>query len=280
MEQTIDQQIEAARRGDRAALEELIRAVQDRIYNLAMRMLGHPQDAQDATQEILVKMITHLGDFRGESAFSTWVYRIAINTLLNTHKRQEERQTESFEQLAARIEAGVTWTTGERQPDIDERLLAEEIKIGCTQGMLLCLDRDHRIAYILGELFEVSSQQGAEILEITSQAFRQRLSRARKLLRAFLQQHCGLIDPANPCRCQKQIAPCMASGRLHPDRLLFVQHPVAPFPSVQPDPVMQELRTLDRVAAIYRSHPNYEAPAVFVEAIKRLLASDSFTLFS
>jgi RNA polymerase sigma factor (sigma-70 family) len=263
-----------------AALEELIRAVQDRIYNLAMRMLGHPQDAQDATQEILVKMITHLGDFRGECAFSTWVYRIATNTLINTHKRREERQSESFDQLAARIEAGVARSTGERQPEVDERLLAEEIKISCTQGMLLCLDRDHRIAYILGELFEVSSQLGGEILEITSQAFRQRLSRARKLLRAFMRQTCGLVNPANPCRCQKQIVPCMASGRLHPDRLLFVQHPITPLPSAQPNPLLLELKTLDRVAAIYRSHPTYAAPAVFVEAIKRLITSDSFTLFS
>ncbi len=282
MEQTSEQQVEAARLGDMAALEELIHAVQDRIYNLAMRMLGHPQDAQDATQEILVKMITHLADFRGDSTFATWVYRIALNTLLNLRKQQAERQTESFEHLAERIEVGLTWSTGIKETNVNEHLLAEEVRMSCTQGMLLCLDRDQRIAYILGEVFEVSSQQGGEILEITPQAFRQRLSRARQALRQFMQSTCGLVNVANPCRCQKQIAPGIASGRLRADRLLFVQHPVAPHAHHQPDPTaqMQELRTLDRVAAIYRSHPTYAAPAIFIEAIKRLITSDHFTLFT
>jgi hypothetical protein len=65
----------AAAAGDRAAAERVLEAIQDRVFRLALRMLGHPQDAEDATQEILVVVLTHLGSFRGESALGTWVWR-------------------------------------------------------------------------------------------------------------------------------------------------------------------------------------------------------------
>src|SRR5215831_9751998 len=74
--------VRAAAAGDREAAEEVLRAVQDRVYRLALRMLGHPQDAEDAAQEILIIVLTHLGSFRGESSFFTWVWRIAARRLI------------------------------------------------------------------------------------------------------------------------------------------------------------------------------------------------------
>jgi len=73
-----------AKNGNRRALETVVRRIQDKIYGLSLRMLGKPEDAEDETQEILIKIITHLSDFREESAFSSWVYRIACNHLLTT----------------------------------------------------------------------------------------------------------------------------------------------------------------------------------------------------
>ena len=75
----LDQLVAQAREGNEEALEVVVRGIQDRIYNLALRMLWHPSDAEDATQEILLKVITHLSQFRQESAFITWVYQIAKN---------------------------------------------------------------------------------------------------------------------------------------------------------------------------------------------------------
>ena len=73
MEPAIETMVEQAKEGHKDALEALIRSIQDRIYGLSIRMLYHPADAEDATQEILIKVITHLDSFRGESAFTTWV---------------------------------------------------------------------------------------------------------------------------------------------------------------------------------------------------------------
>jgi len=62
----------------------------ERVFGLAVRMLGHPVDAEEATQEILIKIITHLSAFRQESTFTSWIYRIAANYLLVTRKRRAE----------------------------------------------------------------------------------------------------------------------------------------------------------------------------------------------
>ena len=72
--------------GDKEALETLVSGMQDMVFNLSLRMLGTFADAEDATQDILLKMITHLSSFRGDSAFTTWVFRIAANHLKNYKK--------------------------------------------------------------------------------------------------------------------------------------------------------------------------------------------------
>src|SRR5262245_66250967 len=90
------------RDGDREALERLVTAIQGRIYGLALRMLWHPEDARDATQEILVRIVTHLAGFRGESAFATWAYRVAANQLLNFPRSRLAEQRYTTAQIGRR----------------------------------------------------------------------------------------------------------------------------------------------------------------------------------
>src|SRR6059036_3954007 len=85
-----------ARSGSREALEDLVRRHQGWIYNIAVRMLYHPHDAEDATQEILIKAVTRLSSFEGRSSFRTWLYRIVINHLLNMKRGRTEQTPISF----------------------------------------------------------------------------------------------------------------------------------------------------------------------------------------
>src|ERR1700687_5817938 len=102
--------VEQAKNGDRAALEELVLRHQAWIYNIAVRMVFQPQDAEEVTQEVLVKVITNLSTFRGESKFRTWLYRIAANHVLNMKRRSAETQTLTFAKYGAAID---------RTPDLD-----------------------------------------------------------------------------------------------------------------------------------------------------------------
>src|SRR5215210_139381 len=277
MEQTqtiataIEPLVARAQDGDRAALEAVIVSVRDRIYNLALRMLWHPADAEDATQEILVRLVTHLGSFRGESAFTTWAYRVASNYLLTTRKRRAEREELTFERFAEQLDEGLAPDVPGPAAEVENRLLVEEAKLGCSPGMLLCLDRDHRLAYILGDVFAVTSQEAAEITGISPVTFRKRLSRARSRLHGFMERTCGLVNPSNPCRCARRVDHAVRVGRVDPGHLLFATHPLRLEPDAVTREVVREMDQLHSAADLLRGHPDYAAPGKTTEVIRGML---------
>ena len=196
-ETSLKRLVDLAKKGQRDALEELVKRIQDRIYGLALRTLFLPADAEDATQETLIKIITHLGSFKGESRFTTWCYRVAANHLLSTRKRRAERCF-SFEKCKQAIEEALSMSSMEHFESPEDHLIIEEVKLACLQGMLLCLSREIRLAFILGVVFEVTSDEGSQILSIKPEAFRQRLSRGRKQIQDFMTKKCSLVNPGNP----------------------------------------------------------------------------------
>ena len=155
--------VASAQQGDWAALEELILRHQAWIYNIALRMVCNPQDAEDVTQEILIKMMTKLSTFQGKSSFRTWLYRIVANHVINMKRRKWEYVFSSFERYGSVIDDLPYKDPPDAQSGpVEVDLLIEETKIGCMMGMLLCLDRTQRLAFILGEVFGVSSRLVAE----------------------------------------------------------------------------------------------------------------------
>ncbi|CAB1055426.1 RNA polymerase sigma factor RpoE [Olavius sp. associated proteobacterium Delta 1] len=278
MESDIEKQVELAVIGEREALENLVRCIQDHVYKLALRMLAHPEDAEDAAQEILIKVITHLSSFRKESKFMTWVYRISANHLLTTRKRRVELREANFEKCQRQIDKGFADTWHPSVSEAMQKLIVEELRIDCLQTLLQCLDRNLRIAYTLGEVFEVNSVEGAYILEISPLAFRKRLSRARKLMRKFMLKNCGLINLENLCYCER-LAPCaVKTGWINPEKLVFANHKRKHQIDDFDTSYLQELDEISRVAALFRSHPDYAAPETFIGNIKQLLDSGRFKL--
>jgi RNA polymerase sigma factor (sigma-70 family) len=215
------------------------------MYRLALRFLGDPHDAQDACQEILIRIVTRLETFEHRSKFSTWAYTVATRSLLRTRRRMVESSVKGADRFAAFLDAGM----GDIDTTADEaeyRLLCEEVRISCTYGMLLCLSRPLRAAYLLADVMGVPDVEGAEILECTRATFRQRVARARKTLRYVIDNRCGLVDPANPCRCGRQIAASERAGILRRDHLPLATHPR----EVQRRWVEPAARQLDDVVAI------------------------------
>src|SRR5437667_6677686 len=265
-----------ARSGERQALEALVGRHQAWIYNIAVRMLYHPQDAEDATQEILVKALTALSSYEGRSSFRTWLYRIVVNHVLNIKRGRLEPRAMSFGCYAHGLER----TPDLDLPDpgsvpVDLRLLVDEARLSCTSGMLLCLDREQRLVYILGEIFEVSDVVGAELLEISRENFRQRLARARRDLHSFMNDKCGLVNRANPCRCAKKTRGFIEAGYVDPTHLLFAR---GRFQQVREVARMkaEALATLDdQCAEVFRQHA-FHPTRDLVPALRQLLAGPDF----
>lgn len=264
--------VEEAKNGDRAALEKLILRHQAWIYNIAIRMVFFPHDAEEVTQEVLVKVITKLSTFKGDSKFRTWLYRIATNHVLNMKRRSAETEAPTFAEYGAAIN---------RTPDADLPdpksvpvalpVLVEEAKNSCTMGMLLCLDRKQRLIFTLGEIFGVSDTVGAEVLEMTPDNFRQLLARARRDLHNFLNDQCGLVNTKNPCRCPKKTRGFIELGHVDPHHVQFVPEHVQRVRDVAEGVVsgIEDLVEQQHVA-IYREHP-FLQPKDEIDWLKRLL---------
>jgi hypothetical protein len=132
--------------------------------------------------------------------------------------------------------------------------------LSCTSGMLLCLDREQRLTYILGAIFGVSDTVGADLLEITAENFRQRLTRARRDLSNFMNDKCGLVNKSNPCRCAKKTRGFMQVGYVDPNNLLFSRGRMSEVREAAPK-VFETIKNLDdECAEIYRGHPFYKPP--------------------
>jgi RNA polymerase sigma factor (sigma-70 family) len=257
-----------AQAGDAPAVEELLASVQDNIHRLALRMTGSPDDALDATQEVLIKVLTRLSTFAGEAAFPTWVHRVAVNHLLDRKRSAVERLELSFGAFAEDLRTGLAPASTLADPELD--LLAREVKHGCTLAMLCCLDRDLRVAYVLGEVFGVTSTEGAWICSTTEATYRKRLSRARTAVRAFVAEHCGLVAPESAARhCRRRVAVATRLGRIEPtltDQATPTELAAA----------VDEMEALYDAAALVRSVPDAAAPAEVGVRIRSLLDSGRY----
>jgi len=273
---TLEALVPLAIAGDRAALESLVDGVRDDVYHLSLRMLGLRADAEDATQEVLIQVLTHLSQFRGEAKFRTWVWRIAQRHVLSRRKTQREELT-TFENIERMIAAGDRQPPQLQVPDSELKLLAEETRLACTGAMIMSLDREHRIAWILGEVFDLSSNEAAQVLELDGAAYRKRLQRARARLGEWMQRRCGLVDPSNLCRCLRQVPIANGAGVARLDALQFASHPERREPRRLP--LLEEAGELERAADVLKAHPDYAAPPALVERIRGLIDSGRYRMF-
>jgi len=206
--------------GDKKALQNLIGRHQLFIYNLALKMTKSVEDAEDLTQEVFIKAITALTKFEGKSKFRTWLYRITVNHFLNTKKSKSALKTIDFESYFNSIDNIPVHELNETEEN-ELKDTIEEIRISCTAGMLLCLSREQRMVYILGEMFDIDHNLGSEILGITTGNFRIRLMRARQDLYHWMNKRCGLVNKSNPCRCAKKTRAYIDAGIVDPNSLVF-----------------------------------------------------------
>ena len=255
--------------GDAHALTCLLQRHERWVFNLALYMLQVRADAQDATQEILLKLTTRLGTFRAASSFKTWLYRIAVRHVLDFRRSSAESAVTSFECFADYLERAPSTDVDATSPEWE--LLVVEARSLCTMGMLLCFERQQRVVFLLGELLGLSDSVAAAVLDVSRENFRQRLTRARAQLGEFMNARCGLMNPENPCRCAKKTATFVRDGIVDPDRLEFAEAHVARMRTLAPAR-SRELNVLQNHALgrLRDLYPLLEPPGVALEVARWL----------
>lgn len=262
--------VAAAQTGDRDALTEVIERHRPWVFNIALRMMGDPGSAEDATQDIFIKVLKGIGSFQGRSSFRTWLYRVAFHHLLNAKRSFGEQAVGTFEEYGAGLDAAPDLGL-DAIPQPERELLVEEAMTACMTGMLLCLNREQRLAYVLGAVFSVTDVVAAEILGVSAPTYRKRLQRAREDLHNFMNDKCGLINKDNPCRCARKTRAFFELGHLDRDELKFQRGRVASIGELaqRQAPVVYDKLTQD-YPALYRKH-SFSDPAVLAERLSGLL---------
>ncbi len=269
---SLEDQAARAVAGDRDALNTVAEALRDPIYGLCLRMLGSVPDAADATQEILIRIVTRLSSFRGDSRLTTWAYRIAVNYIADLRRRPQESIT--FERVEALLAQPANEIDAKALQNASPELLTEETFLGCTLGLLRCLDREHRLAFILGAIVELEGREAAQILEISPAAFRKRLSRARQRLEAFMRPRCGEMNPEAPCRCRHQVNANVERGLVDPANLRLTRGERR-----RVREHIGDVRSVIGAVELFQRHPDYPAPAGVVHGLRRLLHSGVLPIF-
>lgn len=269
--------VNEATAGDKKALETLITGARDIVFNLSLRMLGTFPDAEDATQDILLKIITRLSSFRGDSSFTTWVFRIAVNHLKNYKKHMFAHHPLSFEFYGDDIENGKIQDVPDLTQNVEKDILAEELKMSCTNVMLQCLDTESRCIFILGTMFKVDSRIAGDILEMTPEAYRQRLSRVRRKMADFLGKYCGEYGNGR-CRCKDRVNYAIQNHRIDPMRPDYTSAEEIPLETMLN--VKNAMEDIDDLSQDFSFCKPYQSPEHTKHLIQEFLDSAQFTIIT
>jgi RNA polymerase sigma-70 factor (ECF subfamily) len=184
--------IEEVRQGRAEALDALVSRYETKVYNLAFRMLGNKEDAEDALQDTFLNVVRSLGGFKSKSSFSTWLYRVATNaalTRLRQKSRREKSEGEFLDQVYSVKDAAhsqphlVDWSAGPAR-----RLLDEEAR-QIMEDAVNELPEIYRVVFILRDVQGLPAVEVAEILDLSVPAVKSRLHRARLYLRNRLSDY-------------------------------------------------------------------------------------------
>ncbi|TGL57835.1 RNA polymerase sigma factor [Leptospira jelokensis] len=273
--------------GKTKALEELIQFFQPKVFSLALKFLWNPEDAEDATQEILVKVITNLGGFRRESKLSTWIYKIASNHLINIKKSKLESKQihlrtireELHRSQSPSVSNDAFEPASQREGDeVKEKIshLVLHVQVACTYAMLQALTRKYRMAYLLGEVFSLSSEEAGYVMGIRADAFRQILKRARTQMEEFLGKECSLTNAKNPCQCKNRIRFASKAGRIK-SYLQLSEQMKRDGRWHEMKPLFPETTKLRKAAEVFRNQPKFLPKKNQLDSIRDLL-NHSFPL--
>lgn len=172
-----------------------------KIYNLAYRMTGDKEDANDITQETFIQVLKSIDKFRGDSQIYTWLYKIAKNKCLRFLNKKKKSSFKSLEELINNYGSPISGEITESE----KRTYIQQVKDGCLSGLLRCLSLQQRLAFILNVFLNLPISHIARVIDKSENATRILIHRSKENIKSFLCNNCSLYDSKNKCRCERLI---------------------------------------------------------------------------
>jgi len=185
--------LEKAKKGDVAAFEELTEVYQKKIFNLAYRMTGNYDDASDMAQEALIRIFKSIGNFKEQSSFSTWIYRITTNVCLDELRRKKNKKVFSLDEEIHADDGEIQRQIMSDDPQPDEVVEKEELK-RIVNNAINNLQDDQKLVITLRDIQGLSYEEISNVLECPVGTVKSRINRARQALKNILMSKRELLN--------------------------------------------------------------------------------------
>lgn len=254
--------------GDKKALSDLLDLVNEKVFSLCVYYLGEIPLAEDACQDILLKIADKLNTLKEADKFENWALVVASNHLRNMVTRSHRYEHISFEAMGEESVAHLSSEYSDNRYE-SEIELAYELKVSCTIAMIMCLNEDDRMVFLYGELLNLKSSDIGEIMGVSADTARKRLSRSKQKLLQFIHNNCGLINKDNPCKCRSRLFYAMDKKRVAKDRIEF-SHSLWLSSKEQIEDKIAEMEHLEDLSAVYANNPHYELPEYLFKKVLQI----------
>jgi RNA polymerase sigma-70 factor (ECF subfamily) len=197
-----DQLLARLQAGDESALADLADAYSSKIYQLAFRYLRNKEDAEEVTQDVLLKVYRNVAAFRGDAALSSWIYRITFNSAMSRLRTARYQRSQDEERQTTALDGEQTSSTA--RPDVadwsdmaDEQILRSQLRERVMRA-ILALPAIYRAPVMLRDIHGMSTEEASAMLKVKDQTLKSRLHRGRLILRKQLADFAGGLTLHRP----------------------------------------------------------------------------------
>ncbi len=250
------------------SIETIVEQYGSYVYNLAFKLSGKAEKAEDLAQETFIKAWKHLENLKEPAALKKWLHVICVNEFKMMIRKQARENIDYIENIED-LENDSDLLSDVQEIVVDEIIMAEEmikIRNGCFLAMAGKLSLNQRITFSLVDMFGLSIKEVADILDITPKAVKGLLYRARMNLDAFFQGHCNILDIKNPCRCE-------AWSEFYLTREKLQEAMKKSLPDYKEKEYSFDLETRNKIAFYYRRIPDMQPPEQWYQNIILLVGS-------
>jgi RNA polymerase sigma factor (sigma-70 family) len=236
--------------------ESIYNQYSKKIYNLAYRMTGNKDDANDITQETFIQVFKSIDKFKGESHVYTWLFQIAKNNCLRFLEKKKKNSFLSLQDIVNKASSSVS----DEISETEKTSYIAQVKDGCLSGLLRCLSFHQRLVFILNVLFDLPIEQVASIINKSQNATRILVNRSKQNIKEFLCSNCSLFDSKNHCHCENLINFSLKQGWISFNS--ETNHSIR---------IETEIKELKKVISLYKTLPEETPTDDFNEQFQRLL---------